>query len=212
MKPGTVKICGLTRVEDVHGAVGAGADLFGFVHHEGSPRHVSLQDLVSLVAAVPANKSSVLVAVNGDSDALGSLMKTSGADLLQLCGDQDPEDFESFGFPILRRIGVQKGALVDLARWSSAAQAFVLDHPSSAGGSGLLVDSVLAAELAAAGPCLLAGGLGPESVAASIRAVKPLGVDASSRLESAPGRKDPRRMTDFADRARQAFALQGAQQ
>jgi phosphoribosylanthranilate isomerase len=103
---------------------------------------------------------------------------------------------------------VQEGALVQMARWFGVAEGFVLDHPSSAGGSGLLVDQTCARELAATGPCLLAGGLDPETVASAIRATCPLGVDASSRLESSPGQKDPQRVRDFVRHAQRAFAQQ----
>jgi len=208
MKPATIKICGLTRGEDVRAGVEAGADLFGFVHHEPSPRHVSEADLVPLVALVPEGKASVLVVVDGEVAALARLMENSGATFLQLCGDQDPDAFKGFGFSILRRIGVQEGALVQMARWFGVAEGFVLDHPSSAGGSGLLVDQTCARELAATGPCLLAGGLDPETVASAIRATCPLGVDASSRLESSPGQKDPQRVRDFVRHAQRAFAQQ----
>lgn len=208
MMAGSIKVCGLTRAQDVAAAASAGADLFGFVHHAASPRHVPLEDLGVLLAQVPEDKTSVLVVVEGQPDELAHLWASSGAQMLQLCGAQEPEEFEGFDAPLLRRIGVQSGALVDLARWSGVAQGFVLDHPSSAGGSGLLVDQDQARELAAAGPCLLAGGLGPATVAKAIREVQPLGVDASSRLECAPGEKDPSAMTAFVQVARAEFARQ----
>lgn len=206
MKRGTVKICGLTRREDVAAAAIAGADLFGFVHHAPSPRHVPARDLGPLVAAVPNALQSVLVVVDGTPAELEELMCASGASMLQLCGDQEPDAFHGFPMPILRRIGVEPGASVDLARWSGVAIGFVLDHPGTAGGSGLLVDGACAQELAAMGPCLLAGGLDPETVAPMIRAVEPLGVDASSRLEQAPGIKDHARLSLFVEQAQAAFS------
>jgi phosphoribosylanthranilate isomerase len=91
--------------------------------------------------------------------------------------------------------------------WRGIAAGFVLDHPSSAGGSGREIDLAIAAELARLAPCLLAGGLDERNVAERVRAVRPAGVDASSRLESAPGHKDPARVTAFIRAARAEVAL-----
>ncbi len=81
----------------------------------------------------------------------------------------------------------------------------MLDHPNAPGGTGLTVDRSRAARLARRAPCLLAGGLDPSNVEQRVAAVRPAGVDAASRLERAPGRKDLTAMTRFVQRSRRAL-------
>jgi phosphoribosylanthranilate isomerase len=107
---------------------------------------------------------------------------------------------------VLRRIGVTETAERELDAWREVASGFVLDHPSAAGGTGLGVDLARAARLASLAPCLLAGGLDAGNVAERIAAVLPFGVDASSRLELAPGRKDHARVAAFVQRAHNALS------
>ena len=90
-----------------------------------------------------------------------------------------------------------ENAEAEIAAWQGIAAAFVLDHPSAPGGTGLGVDAARAAILARLAPCLLAGGLDEINVRARVHAVAPAGVDASSRLEISPGIKDPARVAAF---------------
>jgi phosphoribosylanthranilate isomerase len=124
---------------------------------------------------------------------------------VQLCGSERASDWAGFVALVLRRVAVDAGAQAEIAAWKGIAHGFVLVHPSSAGGSGRAVDAALAAELARNAPCLLAGGLAADNVADRVQAVRPHGVDASSRLESAPGTKDPARVRSFVDAARTAL-------
>ncbi len=200
-----IKVCGLTRGEDVHAAVTAGADALGFVRHPASPRHLSAERAAELAATVPAGLVTVAVVVEAEPLELGAHLVATGLGWVQLCGDQDPADWVGFGAPILRRLGVDERAEGELARWEGVATGFVLDHASAPGGTGRAVDLERAAVLAQRAPCLLAGGLGPDNVRGFILAVHPRGVDASSRLEEAPGRKDPTRVKDFVRAARAAL-------
>ncbi len=200
-----IKVCGLTLAEDVHGAVEAGADAVGFVHHAPSPRHLDPARAAQLASLLPSRVASVAVVVDAGAEDMHDLLVATGIGWVQLCGSEQVEDWRDFSAPILRRIGVGPGAEVELARWEGVAAAFVLDHPDSPGGSGRAVDLEHAASLAERAPCLLAGGLGPGNVAERIRVVRPRGVDASSRLEAGPGRKDSAAVTEFVRAARAAF-------
>jgi phosphoribosylanthranilate isomerase len=210
IQPGTVKICGLTRIAHVEAAAQAGCDLVGFVNHPPSPRHLDLDDIACLVGRVAPEQSSVLVVVDGSRAELEEALALCGANFVQLCGDQSASDFQDFPVPILRRIAVEDGAAVLMQRWLSVACAFLLDRPGAPGGTGELVETAAAAALCGSAPCLLAGGLGADNVAAQVAATAPLGVDASSKLERSPGEKDAELMADFVAAARAALGRDGA--
>ncbi len=201
-----IKLCGLRRVEDARAAVAAGADAVGFVHYPPSPRSVEAESAASLVAVLPPEVLPVAVLVDATPALAASFCERSGARAVQLCGGERAEDFRAFPWPILRRLGVAEGAVAELELWRPVAFAFVLDHPRAPGGAGLPVDRERAAALARRAPCLLAGGLGPGNVGAAVAAVRPWGVDASSALECAPGRKDPTALRAFVAAARLALA------
>lgn len=201
-----LKVCGLTRAEDVLQALACGADALGFVHFAPSPRSAELDSIAELVVLAGEAALTVLVVVDVLPAQLKSWVERTGIASVQLCGDEDASAFAGFPVPILRRVAVTAGAAVELERWAGIASAFVLDHPSSAGGSGLSVDLELAAELAAQAPCLLAGGLDPDCVRARVERVRPRGVDASSRLEQEPGVKQPELVRDYLQRAAEALA------
>jgi tryptophan synthase beta chain len=192
-----VKVCGLTRAEDAQHAVAAGAEAVGVVIAKSSPRCATPAQACAVFAAVPQEVLKVLVTTSGDPIQLIAAAKACGATAVQLCGDHAVEPWADFPLPILRRLPVSHDAWLEIQKWQTLAAAFVLDSPSTAGGSGEPVDFELAARLAAKVPCLLAGGLDFEIVARAIKEVQPLGVDASSRLESSPGIKDHSRVTQF---------------
>ena len=200
-----IKVCGLTRSADVRAALEAGADALGFVQYAPSPRDLATTEAGKLIAAVPAGVARVLVVVDSTPESASAALKATGADHLQLCGDQRAADWTDFDAPILRRIAVQDGAREELKSWEHVALGFVLDHPRGPGGSGRTVDESLAASLASLAPCLLAGGLDPDNVAQRVAAARPVGVDASSRLETSPGIKDPDRVRAFVAAARAAL-------
>jgi len=208
-----VKVCGLTRVEDVDDALAAGADAIGVVHHPASPRHVGLEVANSLLRRRRAGVCGVLVVVDQPRERLASFVETLGSTssplLVQLCGQETPSAFAGFPAPIVRRIAAGAGALAEIAAWSGVAAVILLDHPDAPGGTGLEVDLEAARGLCAAHPCILAGGLDAHNVAERIEASGCAGVDASSRLESRPGLKDRARVIAFVQAARAAFAARG---
>ena len=200
-RPPRVKVCGLTRAEDVRAAASAGAEAIGLVCHPASPRHVELELARSLVGCLPPHVAAIAVVVDGSLEQVLAWSREVGASAVQLCGAQVASDWEGFELPILRRVGVDAAAAEEIGRWREVARAFVLDHPGGPGGTGRQVDLDLAAELASENECLLAGGLDAENVGTAVRRVRPAGVDASSRLELAPGKKDPERIRSFVARA-----------
>jgi phosphoribosylanthranilate isomerase len=200
------KVCGLTRPQEAVAVARAGADAVGLVFDPRSPRAITPAAARRLVDALQGAVPTVAVLVETDPDRAGDLLAATGCSAVQLCGAQQPGDWAGFPAPILRRLAVGPGAEAQRDAWREIASLFVLDHPAGPGGTGRPVDVDHAALLARSAPCLLAGGLDERNVHARVAAVRPHGVDASSRLERAPGRKDRVRTAAFLLAARDALA------
>jgi phosphoribosylanthranilate isomerase len=201
-----IKVCGMTRVEDVEVAISTGADAIGLVHHPASPRHLEAEAAERLTRSLPDGMLAVAVLVEAEPAAAATWARSAGAHVVQLCGAQRAADWRDFELPILRRVAVDERAEEEFDAWLDVAMAFVLDHPGAPGGTGLGVDLERAAALAARAPALLAGGLDEHNVTEAVRRVQPFGVDASSRLESGAGMKDSQRVRAFVRAARAALA------
>lgn len=196
-----VKICGLTRQQDVDVAMEAGADAVGFVLVPESPRAVTVSAAATL--ASPAILTRIILTRDLDPEALVAAALVVGADGVQPYGQHQAEAAKAAteaGLLVLRPVPV--GGPVDLQQVPSD-QIPLFDHasPDLLGGSGRGFDYSLLPPTKR--KFVLAGGLGPDNVAAAISATRPYGVDASSRLESRPGVKDPRLVTEFIARAKQ---------
>jgi len=198
-----VKICGITRGEDAAAAAEAGADYIGLNFHPPSPRFVTVAQARALVAALPAGVKAVGVFVNRPAAAVREIAAECGLQAVQIHGDEPPDGFEDVGVPVWRAVRVGRGVLVpDPADWPAAryvADAFVRGEY---GGTGVTADWQGAARLARLCPLMLGGGLTPENVADAVRAVRPLGVDVASGVESGPGIKDRDKIMRFVASAR----------
>jgi phosphoribosylanthranilate isomerase len=184
-----VKVCGMTNRDDVVAAAAAGADAVGFVTWAGSPRRVSPEQAAGLGRDLTIAR--VLVTVHQPADALLAAAATAGVDGVQPGGDHATEAAAAAhqaGYMVLRPVPVG-GGTPDLAGVGEGEiPLFDTARPGSHGGTGEAFDWSLAAALDR--EFVLAGGLGPDNVAAAVALGRPWGVDASSRLEREPGRKD----------------------
>lgn len=189
-----VKVCGITNTEDAVAAVAAGAGALGFNFYPGSPRYVTAAQAAAIVAAVPAEVLKVGVFVNEPAERVAEIAREAGMDVAQLHGDETSEEVPE-GVRVWKAFRVN--ADFDVERLAAfPAEAFLLDTPTAMyGGSGHTFDWSRAR--GAPGRILLAGGLDESNVRQAIEAVHPWGVDACSRLESAPGKKDHGRMARF---------------
>lgn len=200
----TIKICGLTNLDDARWAIEAGADYLGFVLYPKSPRYLPIKELSRITDELPETIRKVGVFVNEAPILVKEVVSVCGLAAVQLHGDEDPEDFEDVGAPLWRAIRLQAGKWTPEPRnW--AAERYVMDAFSPAyGGTGMTLDWATAGAFAARHRAMLAGGLTEENVREAIRRVKPLGVDVSSGVELAPGRKDRRKVAAFISEARAA--------
>jgi phosphoribosylanthranilate isomerase len=196
-----VKICGLTRVADVHACAEAGADAIGLNCFAGSPRYVPTARLRELAAATPPFVTAVLLFVNARRDEVLAALAQVPHALLQFHGDEDEAFCASFARPYIRAVGMaREGALLDCEQAFPSAAALLADTPVAGyGGSGSVFDwSHVPAPSARSKPLVLAGGLTAENVAAAIATTRPFAVDVSSGVESGiKGVKDPQRICRF---------------
>lgn len=188
-----IKICGITTPDDARAAAAAGADAIGLVFHAASPRAVSMTQAAAIVRAIPPFVTTVGLFVNPDAGTVREVLQSVPLDCLQFHGDEPAALCAAFGRPWIKAIRVRDRHSLDatvLAEYREA-QGLLLDthDPKVAGGSGKAFDWALV-PAAIAQPLVLAGGLHAGNVQEAIRRVRPWGVDVSSGVESAPGRKD----------------------
>lgn len=192
-----IKICGLTREEDVLAAVAAGADALGFNFWEGSPRRVTPAQAARLVALVPPFVATVGVFVNADPADVRRLTAELGLTAVQLHGDESAASCAACGPRVIKAARVRSRedleALATFRAW-----AFLLDgFTPRFGGGGQPFDWSLVREASLARPIILAGGLTPANVGLAIRTARPHGVDVASGVEARPGVKDPQLLEAF---------------
>jgi phosphoribosylanthranilate isomerase len=213
-----IKICGLTREQDVDAAVAAGADAVGFVIYPPSPRYVSAQRAHALAERLPAFVTPVLLYVNEDATKIiadyAINTRANGRFLLQFHGDEAPEQCQTVGLPYMRaaRVPLDAPQSVDLVKFSqdfASAQAILVDaHVPGYGGGGQAFNwnaiNWSHPQLNASSRLVLSGGLTPANVTDGILQVRPWAVDVSSGVEAAKGVKDPEKIHQFVASVRQA--------
>lgn len=199
-----VKICGITNVTDGLAAAEAGADMIGLMFYEGSPRRVSFTTATEISRALPPFTVKVGVFVNPTEDAVMRAIGDCGVSLLQFHGEETPEFCTQFGVMSMKAFRVRgPETLAELPEYQTDAWLLDAYSPDGYGGTGEKFNWNLALEAAQFGrPIFLAGGLTPENVGEAVRQVQPFGVDVSSGVESAPGKKDHAKVRAFVQAVR----------
>jgi phosphoribosylanthranilate isomerase len=194
-----VKICGITSVADGLAAAEAGADLIGLMFAEKSPRRISIETAAEISRALPPFVLRVGVFVNPPEDLVARAIAECGLNLLQFHGDEFPEFCTQFGIMSMKAFRIRDAASLDaLPKFSTDAYLLDAFSPEARGGTGEKFNWDFAVEAKKFGkPIFLAGGLTPQNVAEAVRKVQPFGVDVSSGVESAPGKKDHQKIRDF---------------
>ena len=194
-----VKICGITRVEDIQTCVNFGVDAIGFVFVESSPRCVSIEQAAELSSKVPPFMQTVGLFMGQSSDFVASVLREVPLNLLQFHGDESPAECEIHNLDYIKAIPMGGGT--DPAKYASGykkSKGFLLDSHKlgESGGSGGTFDwSKVPDNLNK--PLILAGGLTIENVATAVAEVRPYAVDVSSGVEAAKGLKDQEKIAAF---------------
>lgn len=188
-----IKICGLTREQDVLSAVSAGADALGFVFYPPSARAVNFARAAQLMAEVPPFVSKVALFVNETPDRVAEALERLPIDLLQFHGDETPKYCSGFSRPWIKAARV--GAGFDLLE-------FAHRYAAQPGASGVLADALVDGYGGAGQvfdwalipphlplPLVLSGGLTSSNVFQAVRQLRPWAVDVSSGVEAVGGPK-----------------------
>ena len=196
-----IKICGLTVVAEAIGCVEAGADAIGLVFFPKSPRHVSNDTAKEIASAVSDRAKSIGVFVNASFEEIMGKASHCGLSGVQLHGQESPELVQTLrdqGLIVIKGLFPNTAPLLtEAARYPASAFLAECSKGPLPGGNALVWDWGMARDLGARHPLLLAGGLTPENVEQAIFDALPLGVDVSSGVEVAPGRKSLGKVAAF---------------
>jgi phosphoribosylanthranilate isomerase len=213
-----IKICGLTRIDDVRAAVSSGADALGFVFYPKSPRYVTPQQAAELIAAVPPFVTATGLFVNATEEEVTGTLALAPIGLLQFHGDETPEQCARLAAAVARpwmkafrvKPDTTGADLLEYERLCRAASplfsSLLLDTWVDAyGGAGKVFDwSLIPNELAPR--VVLSGGLSAQNATDAVARVRPFAVDVSSGVEREKGIKDAARIAAFIDAVRAADA------
>ncbi|HZW22501.1 phosphoribosylanthranilate isomerase [Noviherbaspirillum sp.] len=215
-----IKICGLTRREDLEAAVAAGADAIGLVFYKKSPRYIAPADAARLLAALPPFVTPVGLFVNATEAEVQAVVREVPISLLQFHGDETPEQCVAIAASVRRpfvravRMGPEMTG-ADLLKYEQQYRAasdlfsgLLLDaFVEGYGGGGKVFDwSLIPKELAPR--VVLSGGLSVQNATEAVLQVRPYAVDISSGVEQSKGIKDPAKIRDFIAAVRKADATQ----
>ncbi|CAG9163719.1 phosphoribosylanthranilate isomerase [Cupriavidus pampae] len=222
-----IKICGLTREQDVAAAVDAGADAIGLVFYPGSPRYVEVARAAALAERVPPFVSVVGLFVNADAEEVAHVTERVPLTLLQFHGDETPQQCTDIArrcrLPFMRAARVRPGLdLVEFGHQYADAAGLLLDaFVEGYGGGGHVFDwtlippqwlppaptgSPVSPAANDAPRIVLSGGLNAQNVTEAVARVRPYAVDVSSGVEVAKGVKDAARIAAFVRAVRSAEA------
>jgi phosphoribosylanthranilate isomerase len=204
-----IKICGLTREQDLQAAIVAGADAVGFVFYGPSPRYIAPEAAGPLLASVPPFVTSVGLFVNAAAEEVAAVLAQAPVSLLQFHGDETPEQCiaiaQTVRRPFIRAIRVKSGMqAADLLEYELAYRTgsplfagLLLDaFVDGYGGGGKVFDwSLIPEELAPR--VVLSGGLSELNVTEAVAGLRPYAVDVSSGVEASKGIKDAARIRAF---------------
>ena len=202
-----VKICGLTRAEDMEGAISAGAGFLGFIVEANSPRRVSVSEAKPLFSPAKGLAKRVAVTVNADDDLLDRIARDLAPDFVQFHGDETVDRLaqisKRYDFGLIKAVPIVTDEDMKTAGEYAGIVDFVLfdaKPPKGSqvrGGHGVTIDWDIIARAPTPKTFALAGGLNPDTVREAISRTKAPILDVSSGVESAPGVKDVSKIQAF---------------
>jgi phosphoribosylanthranilate isomerase len=189
-----LKICGITNQKDASAAIDCGATAIGFNFYSASPRYVTPERAADIQTAAGVRRVGVFV--NEAPARLEEIARLARLDVAQLHGDESPEQAEACPTEVWKAIRVGAEFRFEFYK-DFPAEALLLDGPAGElyGGAGRVFDWEVAASLER--HIIVAGGLDGSNVKYAVELARPWGVDACSRIESAPGKKDHKKMSEF---------------
>ena len=200
-----IKICGLTRAQDVQAAVKAGVDAIGFILHADSPRKIDISQAVQLRKSVPAFVNVVGVFVDADVEFVRKAASEIGLDTIQLHGQESPDYVKLLNLKYIKALRTKSSEQVMKACESySGATALLLDPyvKGKHGGTGQLLDDTKWPKEVSDVPLILAGGLSPKNIGERLSLLSPYAVDINSGIESSPGVKNAEALLACVDKVR----------
>jgi phosphoribosylanthranilate isomerase len=202
-----IKICGITNLEDAQLAAACGADAIGFVFAD-SPRRVAPEKAGEIMAQMEPFVTGVGVFVDAAVDEVRGALQVSGCMVAQLHGNEGEDYIQALSpYGVVKALRVGEKLDAGRAGRYKKARAILLDTyvPGQAGGTGRRFDLAVAGQMVRGGwRVIVAGGLTPENVGEVVASVRPYGVDVSSGVEAAPGRKDHDKVARFVAAVRAA--------
>jgi len=197
-----VKVCGITNYEDAVAAVACGVDMLGFVFAE-SKRRVTPTEAAGIIKALEGCVMTVGVFVDEPVERVNEIARLCGLDYVQLHGSENHQYVSGLMVPFVKAFRAKDEGVIEEIK-SFGAEMFILDSYDShkAGGTGKRIDLRIAEKAAGLGKLILAGGLTPMNVAELVKRVRPYGVDVSSGVEVAPGKKDLQKIRKFVEEVR----------
>jgi phosphoribosylanthranilate isomerase len=201
-----IKICGITRIDDAHAAIAAGVDALGLVFYPRSPRYLDIESARLIVDQLPPLVTVVGVFVNQTIEQVREIADVVCLDILQLHGDETPEQCRRYGRPYIKGVRMRDG--VDLTATAHAfpdCRGLLLDtyKPGIEGGTGETF-SWKRIPATTIKPVILAGGLNPANVGEAIEKVRPFAIDVSSGVEKTQGVKDAQKIVSLVEAVRGA--------
>ena len=202
-----IKICGVTQNKDADYAAELGVNALGFVFYPNSPRAVSLKILPNIIENLEGSVSTVALFVNPTKDGVNKVLDSGLIDLIQFHGNESEEFCNSFKMPYIKALHVKDQLLsLSILDEYSSARYLLLDTFSekASGGTGKTFDWSIAKDAIKKTnrKIIIAGGLNPTNVEHVLKAVNPFGVDVSSGVESAQGKKDMIKLDRFVKEVR----------
>ena len=195
-----VKICGVTRVEDVHAAIAAGADMIGLNFYAESPRYIEVDRAIEIRAAIGSRAVVVGLFVNAARAYIDERLRAASLDMIQFSGDEDDAALAGWPVPSIVTRRLKAGETVTPYR----ADYVLYDafDTKLLGGTGnrISLDQLRRLDLSRA---IVAGGLNPDNVA-EVAALGPYAVDCASGVESSPGVKDHDKLRSFVNNAKRS--------
>ena len=212
VNPVSVKICGISTLDDVRACAGAGANYMGLVFFEKSPRNITIPAARDLALAAPMGLAKVALVVNPSDAELDAIAGTVPLDMIQLHGRETPERVAEvkarYGLPVMKAVGIaDANDLPKLESYFGVADQILVDAKPPKGGelpggNGLSFDWRLIAGRRWPCPWMLAGGLTPENVAEAVKMTGAKQVDVSSGVEDSPGQKNAKLIQKFVQSSR----------